>query len=70
MKAKYWNKLQFSDEQEINVRIKDFNVAYEKYSRLVYGFIDILKHEIKLPKDEGNWAGCEIEIRVRGQCSG
>jgi hypothetical protein len=28
---KFWNKLQFSDEQEIDVKIKDFNVAYEKY---------------------------------------
>ena len=32
---KFWNKLQFSDEQEIDIKIKDFNVAYEKYSRLV-----------------------------------
>ncbi|MCW3142038.1 MAG: transposase [Methanophagales archaeon] len=32
---KFWNKLQFSDEQEIDVKIKDFNIAYEKYSRLV-----------------------------------
>ena len=100
---KFRNKLQFRDEQEIDVKIKDFNVAYEKYSRLVsnnpelkekdikhiddfkdmilenkcvehfmadkiyflrivrrkndkgsgkeYGFIDILKHEIRLPKD-------------------
>ncbi|PXF61883.1 MAG: hypothetical protein C4B59_01240, partial [Candidatus Methanogaster sp.] len=32
---KFWNKLQFSDEQEIDVKIMDFNVAYEKYSRLI-----------------------------------
>ncbi len=100
---KFWNKLQFSDEEEIDIKIKDFNVAYEKYSQLIsnnpeineenikymddfkgvdlenkcvehfnadkicflrivrrkndrgndneYGFIDLLKHEIKLPKD-------------------
>jgi hypothetical protein len=32
---KFWNKLQFSDEQEIDIKIKDFNVAYEKYSQLI-----------------------------------
>ena len=115
---KFWNKLQFSDEQEIDVKIKDFNVAYEKYSRLVsnnpelkekdikhiddfkdvnlentrvehfkvnkiyflrivrrendkdsdneYGFIDILKHEIKLPKDLINlFVFCVLDIRSK-----
>ncbi|MEA3438251.1 MAG: hypothetical protein U9R43_17440 [Thermodesulfobacteriota bacterium] len=115
---KFWNKLQFSDEQEIDVKIIDFNIAYEKYSRLIsnnpeleeedvryigdlkdvdlenkhvkyfkadkiyflrivrrkndkdsdeeYGFIDILKHEIKLPKDLINlFVFCIIDIKLK-----
>ncbi|RZB29026.1 MAG: hypothetical protein AEth_01630 [Candidatus Argoarchaeum ethanivorans] len=115
---KFWNKLQFSDEQEIDVKIKDFNVAYEKYSQLVsnnpkikeggikhiddfkdvnlenkcvkhfkadkicflrivrrkndkcgdneYGFIDILKHEIKLPKDLINlFVFCVLNLKSK-----
>ncbi|CEG11234.1 conserved hypothetical protein [groundwater metagenome] len=98
---KFWNKLKFTDENEIDIKIKDFNVSYEKYNNLInnnpeiekpkyindckdidfenkgvkkfketkiyflrivrrkgekageneYGFIDILKQEIKLPKN-------------------
>jgi len=44
---KFWNKLQFSDEQEIDVRIKDFNVAYEKYSRLVSNNPELRGKDIK-----------------------
>lgn len=115
---KFWNKLQFSDEQEIDVKIKDFNVAYEKYSQLIsnnpeieegdikymddfkdvnlenkavkhfksdkiyflrivrrkndkgsdkeYGFIDILKHEITLPKDLINlFVFCVLDVRSK-----
>ena len=115
---KFWNKLQFSDEQEIDIKIEDFNVAYEKYSRLVsnnpelkekdikhiddfkdvnlentcvehfkadkiyflrivrrkndkgndneYGFIDILKHEIKLPKDLINlFVFCVLDLKSK-----
>ena len=114
---KFWNKRQFNDEQEIDVKIKAFNVAYEKYSRLVsnnpelkekdikyiddfkdvnlenkcveqfkvdkiyflrivrrkndkgsdkeYGFIDILKHEIKMPKDLINlFVFCVLDLYV------
>lgn len=32
---KFWNKLQFNDEQEIDIKIIDFNVAYKKYSGLI-----------------------------------
>lgn len=32
---KMWNQLQFSDEEQIDVEIKEFNVAYQKYSDLV-----------------------------------
>lgn len=32
---KFWNRLQFTDEDEIDIKIKDFNVEYEKYSRLI-----------------------------------
>ncbi|KAF5413975.1 MAG: hypothetical protein C5S48_10425 [Candidatus Methanogaster sp.] len=115
---KFWNRLKFSDEQEIDVKILDFNIAYEKYSRLIsnnpeleeedvryiydfkdvdmenehvkyfkadkiyflrivrrkndkgsdeeYGFIDILKHEIKLPKDLINlFVFCVIDINLK-----
>ncbi len=113
---KFWNKLQFGDEQEIDVKIKDFNVAYEKYSQLIsnnpkikekdikhmgdfkdvnlenkdvkhfradkiyflrivrrkndkggdneYGFIEILKHEIKIPKDLINlFVFCVLDLK-------
>jgi hypothetical protein len=33
---KFWNKLQFTDEDEIDIKIKDFNIAYEKYSNLIF----------------------------------
>ncbi len=115
---KFWNKLHFSDEQEIDVKIEGFNVAYEKYSRLVsnnpelkekdikyiddfkdvnlenkcverfktdkiyflrivrrkndkgsdeeYGFIDSLKHEIKLPKDLINlFVFCALDLKSK-----
>jgi len=115
---KFWNKLQFSDEQEIDIKIEGFNVAYEKYSRLVsnnpelkekgikhiddfkdvnlenkcvehfradkiyflrivrrkndkgndneYGFIDLLKHEIKLPKDLINlFVFCVLDLKSK-----
>ena len=32
---KFWNKLQFTDENEIDIKIKDFNIAYEKYTKLI-----------------------------------
>lgn len=32
---KFWNRLQFTDEDEIDIKIKDFNIAYEKYSKLI-----------------------------------
>ena len=32
---KFWNKLSFNDEQEIDIKIKDFNFEYEKYSKLI-----------------------------------
>jgi hypothetical protein len=115
---KFWNKLQFSDEQEIDIKITDFNVAYEKYSQLIsnnpeieekdiryigdfknvdlenkyvknfmtdkiyflrivrrknakgsdeeYGSIDILKHEIKLPKDLINlFVFCVLDLKSK-----
>ncbi len=44
---KFWNKLQFRDEQEIDVKIMDFNVAYEKYSRLVSNNPELKEKDIK-----------------------
>src|SRR3989338_5032909 len=32
---KFWNRLQFTDEDEVDIKIKDFNIAYEKYSNLI-----------------------------------
>lgn len=113
---KFWNKLKFTDEDEIDIKIKDFNVAYEKYSDLInnnpdiekpkfindyndtdfenkevknfketkiyflrivrrkgekggtkeYGFIDILKQEIQLPKDLINlFVFCVLDIELK-----
>ena len=31
---KFWNRIHFTDEDEVDVKIKDFNVEYEKYSKL------------------------------------
>ena len=44
---KFWNKLQFTDEEEIDIKIKDFNIAYEKYSKLVSNNPEIKEDEIK-----------------------
>jgi len=44
---KFWNELQFNDEQEINVKIKDFNIAYEKYSRLVSNDPELNEKDLK-----------------------
>jgi hypothetical protein len=113
---KFWNRLQFTDEDEIDIKIKDFNVAYEKYTNLIsnnpeiekpkfiddfkdvdfenkevknfketkiyflrivrlkgekggekeYGFIDILKQEIKLPKDLINlFVYCILDLKSK-----
>jgi len=48
---KFWNTLQFNDEQEIDVKIVDFNVAYEKYSQLVSNNPEINKKDIKYMVD-------------------
>lgn len=32
---KFWNKLQFTDEDEVDIKINDFNIAYEKYTKLI-----------------------------------
>ena len=113
---KFWNQLQFTDEDEIDIKIKDFNIAYEKYTNLInnnpeiekpkfiddfkdvdfentevknfketkiyflrivrrkgekggekeYGFIDILKQEIKLPKDLINlFVYCILDLKSK-----
>jgi len=114
---KFWNKLQFTDEDEIDIKIKDFNIAYEKYSNLIsnnpqiisenksidkfkdndlenksinkfkshiihflrivrrknekgsdeeYGFIDILKQEIKMPTDLINlFVFCTLDVKSK-----
>jgi len=115
---KFWNKLQFTDEDEIDIKIKGFNIEYEKYSKLIsnnpvikedeikhmddfkdvdfenkevkkfrvnkiywlrivrrknekgtdkeYGHINILKHEIELPKDMINqFVFCVFDIKSK-----
>lgn len=114
---KFWNRLQFTNESEIDIKIKDFNIAYEKYSDLVsnnpkiivetrsidkfknidlenksvnkfkshiihflrivrrknekgsdeeYGFIDILKQEIKMPVDLINlFVFCTLDVKSK-----
>lgn len=32
---KFWNKLRFTDEEEVEVEIKNFNLEYERYSNLI-----------------------------------
>ena len=32
---KFWNRISFENEEEIDIKIKDFNFEYEKYSKLV-----------------------------------
>ena len=32
---KFWNRLSFENEDEIDIKIKDFNFEYEKYSKLI-----------------------------------
>jgi len=48
---KFWNKLQFSDEQEIDVKIMDFNIAYEKYSRLISNNPELEEEDVKYMED-------------------
>lgn len=54
---KFWNRLRFTDEEEIDAEIKQFNLEYEKYTRLVGNNIDpeavehkVLPDEFELPK--------------------
>jgi hypothetical protein len=54
---KFWNRLRFTDEEEIDTEIKQFNLEYEKYNRLVGNNIDpeavehrVLPEGFELPK--------------------
>jgi len=51
---KFWNTLQFNDEQEIDAKIVDFNVAYEKYSQLISNNPEINEKDIKYMADFKN----------------
>ena len=46
---KFWNKLKFKNENEINVAIKKFNIEYELYSELIENNPEI--GETRLLKD-------------------
>lgn len=43
---KFWNRLRFTDEEEIDTEIKQFNLEYAKYNHLVGNNIDVeaVKH--------------------------
>jgi len=56
---KFWNKIHFSDEEEVDVEIKKFNLEYEKYSDLVGN-----NPEINNPKFMGNFRLDELENRA------
>ncbi len=38
---KFWNRISFENEQEIDIKIKDFNFEYEKYSQLTSNNLEI-----------------------------
>ncbi len=40
---KFWNRLSFENENEIDIKIKDFNFEYEKYSKLICNNVQIKK---------------------------
>lgn len=48
---KFWNKLQFTNEDEIDIKIKGFNIEYEKYSKLISNNPVIKEDEIKYMAD-------------------
>lgn len=56
---KFWNKIHFSDEEEVDVEIKKFNVEYEKYTDLVGN-----NPEINNPKFMGDFRLDELENRT------
>jgi len=33
---KFWNAINFTDEREIDIKIKNFNLEYSKYSKLIH----------------------------------
>lgn len=51
---KFWNRIRFTDENEVDIKIKDFNVAYEKYSKLISNNPEIKKTDIKYINDFDN----------------
>jgi hypothetical protein len=52
---KFWNHLKFTDEEEIDINIEDFNVSYEKYSHLIDN-----NAEIKYPKYITDFKGIDF----------
>jgi len=55
---KFWNKLKFTEEQEIDVEIKKFNLEYEKYSNLISN-----NPEIKKPRYMSDCKKIDFENR-------
>ncbi|OYT34537.1 MAG: hypothetical protein B6U87_01815, partial [Candidatus Aenigmarchaeota archaeon ex4484_52] len=41
------NRLQFTNEDEIDIKINDFNIAYKKYSKLILNNPEIKEDAIK-----------------------
>ena len=53
---KFWNKIRFTDEDEIDIKIKNFNVDYEKYTNLVNN-----NPEIENIKSINDFKGIDLE---------
>ncbi|PKP54483.1 MAG: hypothetical protein CVT90_01030, partial [Candidatus Altiarchaeales archaeon HGW-Altiarchaeales-3] len=53
------NKIKFTDENEMDIKIKDFNVAYEKYTNLINN-----NPEIEKPRYIGDFKDIDLENNV------
>ncbi|ODS36009.1 MAG: hypothetical protein A7316_10450 [Candidatus Altiarchaeales archaeon WOR_SM1_86-2] len=53
---KFWNKIRFTDEDEIDVKIEDFNVAYRKYTDLINS-----NPQLENPKFMKDFEGVNLE---------
>lgn len=59
---KFWNHLKFKDEDEIDVKIKDFNLAYKKYSSLIDN-----NAEIKNPVYISDFPGIDLNNKKQSK---
>ncbi len=57
---KFWNKLRFHKEEEIDIEIEKFNIEYKKYSNLICN-----NPEIKKPRYIGDYKKIDLENRKK-----